>query len=122
MNDLENQPANQFELTPSQADFDALKQLVNTILILVVIMSGALTVFLYRQYTLIHEQTEGFRRQFNETEAQYQQVKPRMDDFARRISEFARTHPDFAAMVAKYGVTTAKAPSAPGPAPAPAKK
>jgi len=109
MNDLENQSPSQFDLNSPSPDLEALRQLINTILILVVIVSGTLTVFLYRQYTLIHEQTEGFRRQVAETEARYQQIKPKMDDFERRVSEFARTHPDFAAIVAKYGLPTTPA-------------
>lgn len=115
MNDLENESPLPDDLTQLQEQCDSLRQLVNTMLILLVIVSGTLTIFLLHQYKVVHKEVLAVRPQYNEALARYQQLKPKMDDFERRISEFARTHPDFAVILAKYAPKPAPgaAPGAP---------
>jgi len=102
MNDLDHQIPAQNDLARLQVHYDALRQLVNTMLILLVVVSGTLTIFLLHQYKLVHREVVNFRLQYNSITAQYQQIKPKMDEFERRIGDFAHTHPDFAAILSKY--------------------
>jgi hypothetical protein len=95
-------PTAPHDLTELQAQYDSLSRLVNMILLLLVIVSGTLTVFLLREYKAVHRDVLIIRPRYTETVARFQQLKPKMDEFERRVSEFARTHPDFAAIVAKY--------------------
>ena len=109
MNDLDNPSASSYELGQLQGECDSLRRLVGTLLILLVIVSGTLSIFLFRQYTLIHQEVDGFRRQYEEASRRYQQIKPKMDDFERRVTDYARTHPDFAPIAATYGINTSTA-------------
>ena len=115
MNDLENQSPARNDLAELHAQYDALRQLVNTILILLVIVSGTLTIFLLREYKAVHKEVVAVRPQYTEAVARFEQMKPKMEDFERRITEFARTHPEFAAIIAKYAPRrpAAAAPAAP---------
>jgi len=113
----DNQPFVEGEASGLQQQIDTLRQLLNTVLILVVVVSGTLTIFLLRQYKGLHQEVENMRMQVGEAEARNEQMRPKMDDFEKRISEFARTHPDFAQILVKY------APKQnPAAAPAPAKR
>ena len=102
MNDTDNRTPVDYDLTQSQAQFDSLRQLVNTVLILLVIVSGTLTMLLLNQYRVVHAEVLAVRPQWAEAHARYVQIQPKMDDFVRRMSDFARTHPDFAAILSKY--------------------
>jgi hypothetical protein len=106
MNDPENQIPATHDVTQTPDQFESLRQLVNWILVLLVIVSGTLTVFLLHQYRFVHQEVLVIRPQYAEAKARYHQVQPKMDDFIRRMSEFARTHPDFAAVLSKYRPTT----------------
>jgi hypothetical protein len=102
MNDTENRTPAEYDLTQSQAQFNSLRQLVNTVLILLVIVSGTLTMFLLNQYKFVRTEVLAVRPQWADAHARYVQIQPKMDDFVRRMSDFARTHPDFASVLSKY--------------------
>ena len=101
------------DLTELQAQYDSLRQLVNTILILLVIVSGTLTIFLFRQYKVAHREVLAVRTQYQDAVARYQQIKPKMDDFEKRIRDFAHAHPDFAGILANRGINLGQAPAVP---------
>jgi hypothetical protein len=111
-----------------QAQFEALRHLVISILILVVVISGTLNIYLLRQWRSTTKDLTAIRPQATQMIAEYQKVSgPLMQDFVKKISEYGRTHPDYAPVLAKYGIkpvtATSAAPAAPSsPLPATAPK
>ena len=96
---------------------DSLQRLIGTVLLLLLIVSGTLSVYLYWQVRNANRELENGRQQVMKLNAQQQQ-------FFNSLAEFGRNHPDFAPIVGKYikpGGTTG-APPATATAPTPAKK
>ena len=108
-----------------QAQYDALRHLVVSMLILVVVISGTLNLYLLRQWRTTSKQLAASRPQIEQLVAEYQNKSgPMMNDFIKKLSEYGRTHPDFAPILTKYKikpVTPTNAPPPPRAATAPKK-
>ena len=84
---------------------------------LMIIVSGTLTVYLLLLSRSTSKDLVEYRPQATKIINDYQQVSaPRMNDFLKKITEYARAHPDFAPILAKYGIKpgspTGEAPTA----------
>ncbi len=113
MDNLDNKAPLQPVGNDVQAQFDALRHLVFSILILVVVISGTLNIYLLRQWRTTSKDLAGIRPQATQMIAEYQKVSgPLMNDFIKKISEYGRTHPDFAPVLTKYGIKPGAATSA----------
>jgi len=105
-----------------QDQVDALRHLMVSILILVIVISGTLNIYLLRQWRTVSKDLAGIRPQAAQMIAEYQKVSaPLMTDFVKKITEYGRTHPDFAPVLTKYGLKP-PAPTAAAPAPAAAQQ
>lgn len=110
--------------TPIQPDaddlrlqFDALRHLVVSILILVVVMSGTFNIYLLRQWRTTTRELAEVRPQVAQMIAAYQnQEGPWFQEILKRFNEYGRTHPDFAVVLAKHGIKPPVAVSAAPPA------
>lgn len=127
MDNLDNTKPTQPGVDDLQAQFDALRHLVVSILILVIVMSGTLNIYLLRQWRSVSKDLAGVRPQAAQMIADYQKVTgPLMTDFVKKLTEYGRTHPDFAPVLAKYNIkpagSTGAAPVAPTAPPATPKK
>ncbi len=128
MDNLDNQTPSQHNANDLQAQCDALRHLIVSILILVIVISGTLNIYLLRQWRTASKDLAGIRPQATQMIAEYQRVSaPLMTDFVKKITEYGRTHPDFAPILAKYGLKpaslTGAAPAATTPQqPAPTPK
>src|SRR5262245_58790631 len=93
-------PVNQ-PTPPDTADLeervDSLQTLAGTILVLLLIVSGTVSVFLYYQVRIANRELEAGRQQVNKLEVQQNEI-------IKRMTDFGRTHTDFAPILAKYGV------------------
>ena len=116
MDNLDHQTPVQPNLSDLQAQYDALRHLVVSILILLVVISGTLNIYLLRQWRSTSKDLAGVRPQAAQMITEFQKVSgPLMQDFVKKITEYGRTHPDFAPVLAKYGLKPA---SLTNPAPA----
>ena len=106
----------------------ALQRQVTTLLVAVFVVSGTLTVYLWRQARYARADLEVLKQPASQVIQSFKQEKPIMDDFVAKLTEFGKTHPDFAPILNKYkiqpaataGITSAPpAVVAPKPAPAP---
>ncbi len=127
MDNLNPQPSLQPSTNDLQAQYDALRHLVVSILILVIVISGTLNIYLLRQWRTVNKDLAGIRPQAAQMINEYQKVSgPLMTDFVKKLTEYGRTHPDFAPVLAKYNLkptgATGAAPVAPTKAPTPAPK
>ena len=104
-----------------QDQIGALRHLVVSILILLVVISGTFTIYLLRQWRTVSKELTGFRPQATALVGDYQRVSaPVMTDFVRKVTEYGRTHPDYMPILAKYGLKPgASTGAAPAPASAP---
>lgn len=127
MDNLDNRTPLQPNANDLQAQYAALRHLVVSILILVLVISGTLNIYLLRQWRSVSKDLAGIRPQAAKMIAEYQKVNgPLMSDFVKKLTEYGQTHPDFAPVLAKYNIkpagTTGAPPSTPATPPATAPK
>ena len=104
MDNLENDLPAQTRGEPSPAQDDSLRQLVVSILVLLIVVSGTLNVFLLHQASTSHQELQAIRPQVDAMVNQdLKNVAPAMDEFDRKLTEFARSHPDFAPILSRHG-------------------
>jgi hypothetical protein len=114
MDNLDIKSPAQPEANDLQAQCDALRHLVVSILILVVVISGTLNIYLLRQWRSTTKDLAAIRPQAAQMIAEYQKVSgPLMNDFIKKITEYGRTHPDFAPVLTKYGIKSTTVLAAP---------
>jgi hypothetical protein len=125
MDNLDNKIPLQAGDNDLQAQCDALRHLITSILILVIVISGTLNIYLLRQWKTTSKDLASIRPQATQMINEYgQKSGPLMDDFVNRITEYGRTHPDFAPILAKYNIKPVVATGVPAAAhtPTPAAK
>ena len=103
-----------------QEQLDSLRQVVISLLVLAIVVSGTFTLFLLRQSKYARVEANNLRLAVNE----YNQTNfPVIKEFRDRLYEYSKTHPDFAPVAQKYGIIpapgsgTPQAPVAATPAP-----
>ena len=95
-------------------EIESLRHLIGSILILLVVVSGTLTIFLLREMKNTSGQLEAFRPGATNMIAVYQkQQAPAMDDFVKKITQYGQTHKDFDPILFKWGLKTTGPTGAP---------
>jgi hypothetical protein len=120
MDNLDNKPSVQPDQIDLQAQYDTLRHLVVSILVLVVVISGTLTFCFWRQWLWVKRDLAAVRPQATPMIIEFQKDSgPRMQEFVKKITEYGRTHPDFVPVLAKYGfkpvTPTNSSPTTPAP-------
>ena|SRR5260221_142420 len=97
-----------------QAQLEDLRHLVISVLILVVVVSGTLSVFLLRHWTQTRRDLAAYRVDASMfVDAYNKQAGPQMDGFIEKLKEYGRTHPDFVPILARYGIAPTASTGAP---------
>jgi hypothetical protein len=97
-----------------QAQCEALQHLTVSMLVLVLVISGTLTIYLLRQWVWAKRDLAAIRPQAKQVIAEYQRVsEPLMNTFVKKITDYGRTHPEFAPILAKYNLKPAATASTP---------
>ena len=117
MDNLDNKTPIQTSESDLQAQYDALRHLVTSTLILVIVISGTFNIYLLRQWRSVSRELAQMRPQAAQLIADYQKSGPLMDDFVNKITDYGRTHADFAPILAKYNLRPAGATGAPAATP-----
>ena len=107
MDNPESQPSPQPQLNDLQAQCDSLRQMVSSLLIVLILVSGTLSIFLLRQWRFTKAQIELMTPQASQIITEFNKNFPVMQDFVRKLNEYGKTHPDFAPIVTKYRLTEA---------------
>jgi hypothetical protein len=122
MNESEINPA---PLTPNpQTDLIdqvvALRHQVFLLLLALVVVSGTLTVYLYRQASVAKKDLTAVKPQATQMIEAFKRDHPMMDTFVKQLTAYGVTHPDFQPILKKYGIVpqnqagpTPVAPAAP---------
>ena len=95
--------------TPSQPDLkdlqiqcDSLQQLVSSLLLVLIVVSGTLSIFLLRQWRFAQSEAEALAPQAAALITEHTNNYAMTQDFVKKMAEYGRSHPDFAPIVAKY--------------------
>jgi len=127
MDEIGIKSPNDLELSELREEYESLRHLVVSALVLCIIIAGALNLFLLRQVKYASADVAKIRPQIQQMEAEYQKVRgPAVDEFLRKLVQYGQTHPDFAPILTKYNIkpasATGAAPSSASPAPTLPKK
>jgi len=102
MEGLETNPNPQPEANTVQEQLDSLRQTVTTLLVLLLLVSGTLTIFLVRQWRFVQRDLDALRPRAVPLIAEYNKGVPAMQDFVNKLVQYGKTHPDFAPVITKY--------------------
>jgi len=102
----------------------ALRHQVFTLLLALVVVSGTLTVVLYRQARLTGKDIAAIKPQATKIIQAFAQRRAGMENFVKQLTAYGSTHPDFQPILRKYGIVEqpAIAPAAPAAPAAPKTK
>jgi hypothetical protein len=120
MNDFETKSPMASSNEELQQQCAALQRQITTLLLAVFVISGTLTVFLWRQASLAKKDLQVLKEPAAQIIQTFKQEKPITEDFFARLNEFSKSHPDFAPVLAKYKTQPAVAPLTPSATQAPA--
>ncbi len=115
MNESETNSAAQTELLDQMV---ALRHQVFTLLLALVVVSGTLTVFLFRQASLTGKDITAVKPQVSQMLEAFKRDQQNMETFVKQLTAYGVTHPDFLPILKKYGIVpppagSPVAPSAP---------
>ena len=115
MNESETNPPVQTELMDQIV---ALRHQVFTLLLALVVVSGTLTVVLYRQAKLTGRDIDAIKPQATQIIQAFSRDRQGMENFVKQLTAYGVTHPDFQPILKKYGIvpqsaTATAAPAAP---------
>jgi hypothetical protein len=124
MNDTPDLPSS--VPTPEPANlaqaFETLRKQFQTTLIVLIILSGAINLYLLRQFTVLRKEVATIEPQVTQLVADYQRVTvPLVNTFLKQLSDYAQTHPDFRPVLAKYNIQGAPTGAVPAAVVPPAK-
>jgi hypothetical protein len=93
----------------------ALRHQVFTLLLALVVISGTLTVVLYRQARLAGKDIAAIKPQATKIIQAFAQRRASMENFVKQLTDYGSAHPDFQPILLKYGLVPqpAAAPAAP---------
>jgi len=97
----------------SNPEISALKRQLFTLLLALVVVSGTLTVYLYRQASITGKDIAAIKPQAQQLIGAFNQNQSLMVNFVNQLVAYGQAHPDFRPVLMKYGI-------APAPAAAPA--
>ena len=100
----------------------ALRHQIFTLLLALVVVSGTLTVVLYRQARLTGKDIEVIKPQATQIIEAFKRDRQGMENFVKQLASYGNTHPDFQPILRKYGVAPPSQPAAAPAAPAAPKK
>ena len=91
----------------------ALRHQVFTLLLVLVVVSGTLTVVLYRQAKLTGRDIAIIKPQATQIIAAFKRDLPLMENFVKQLTAYGVTHPDFQPILKIYGIVATQPAATP---------
>ena len=107
MDNLPNPASPQPDLKDLRAQYDQLQQLVSSLLLVLIVISGTLTIFLMRQWRFATSELEIVAPQAAQLMMEHTNNYAMTQDLVRKLADYGRTHADFAPIVLKYRLNDA---------------
>jgi hypothetical protein len=102
MDNLPNPAPSQSELSELQTQYNHLQQLVASLLLVVLVISGTLTIYLLRQWRFVQGELDAVAPQATQLLSEHTNNYAMMQDFVKKLAEYGRTHTDFEPIAKKY--------------------
>lgn len=83
----------------------ALRTQVFTLLVALIIVSGTVTVYLYRQASTLRKDIDSIAPQAHQIITAFEKNQPLMVNFVNSLVAYGQTHPEFRPVLLKYGIT-----------------
>jgi hypothetical protein len=99
--------APQSELKNLQEQYASLQQLVSSLMLVLIVVSGTLGIFLLRQYRFAKSELDGLAPAATQLITDYTNNYAMTQDFLKKLAEYGRTHPEFGPIMARYRLTDA---------------
>lgn len=102
-------------------EHEALRHLIVSTLVLMLVISGTLNLFFWREYKTTKRDLAAYQPGATQMITDYEKNRrSAIDEFLRKLTAYGQTHKDFEPIVLKYGLKSAAtnavaAPSAPSP-------
>src|SRR5437016_5538937 len=90
-------PSSQMDL---QAQYNRLQQLVSSLLLVMIVISGTLSIFLWRQYRFVKAELNALAPQAAQLSIEQTNYTAVALDLGRKLAEYGRIHQDFAPIAA----------------------
>ena len=111
------------DLNQLEAELQSLRQLIISVLVLMIIISGTLSIYLLRQWRMTSKDLASIRPAASQVFAEYTKERaPRMDAFLERLKDYGRTHSDFVPILIRYQLVSNTSPAVGVSPSTPAKK
>ena len=111
MDTLQDKAPAQPGLTDWREQFSALRHLVVSVMVLLLVVSGTFNLYLWKRWRDAGRELDALRpqaAQFANVIAGLQRTEiPAMQAFLNKMTEYGRTHPDFTPILAKYNLKPA---------------
>src|SRR5438552_1847128 len=115
MDEMEIKAPAQPDVNELQAQFEALRHLVISLLVLALVISGTLTIYLLRQWRFTHSELAPFRPVATQMINDYERRRPVMDQFLVRLADHGKTHPELIPLLNRYGLRSVSPTNVPIP-------
>jgi hypothetical protein len=101
---MDNLPSETQEpnLRDLQAQCESLQNLVSSLLLVLIVISGTLSIFLLRQWKFAKGELEALAPTANQMIMEHTNSYAMNQDFVHKVAEYGRTHPDFSQITLKY--------------------
>ncbi len=101
----------------TQSEIEALKRQSFTLLLALIVVSGTLTVYLYRQASIAGKDIDAIKPQAEQLINAFNKNQSLMNNFVKELVDYGQTHPDFRPVLARHGFAAppAGAPAKPKP-------
>jgi hypothetical protein len=101
-------PSQTAELESLQQAYQSLRTLIDTVLMILLVLTWSVNIFLLKQLSLVRNEVEERQRFIAEYE---KNTVPLMSEFLTRLQGFTKTNPEFTNILYKYWMPT-NAPAA----------
>jgi hypothetical protein len=109
------QPAPRADLS-LQEQFEGVRQLTLSALVLVLVIAGAFDLFLLRQYKNENAELAAAHANVDQFMSDWQKrQQPAIENFLQELSRYGQTHPDLGPILTKYSLRPPAAGAGPGP-------
>ena len=95
----------------SNSEISALRNQVYFLLIALIVVSGTVTVYLYRQASVARKDIEAVKPQAEQVIGLFNQNQALMSNFFNAPVAYGTTHPEFQPILLKNGINVAQTPA-----------